>query len=190
MHFDCILAACLSCPLMIPFRLFTACASRHSQFFVRDRIHCEPLLARRACLSSLLSWWVLTTLPSPVCVYTEDHSHPSAAVTVPKPRHPLDPWSLCAPVQLWEVSPTITTLRPSLPSLPLPLPSNQPLLPHPSSFHTLPHPPTPILTMQLSHCPAISQHSAGRAHRGLLCVLGDGRRQYTVRAPEKRDVWS
>lgn len=83
-------------------------------------------------------------------------------------------------------APPITTLLPSLPSLPLPLPSNQPLLLHPPSLHTLPHPPTPILTMQLSHCPAISQHSAGRAHRGLLCVLGDGRRQYTVRAPEKK----
>lgn len=56
-------------------------------------------------------------------VYTEDRSNPSAAVTVLKPRHPLDPWSLCAPIQFIERSasplhhhtPSVTAI--SFPSL-------------------------------------------------------------------------
>lgn len=42
------------CPLMIPFWLITTRTSRHRQFFMRDRIHCETLSALRACLSSPL----------------------------------------------------------------------------------------------------------------------------------------
>lgn len=113
---------------------------------------------------------VRTTLLWPDFVYTEDHSHPSAVVTVPKPRHPLDPWSLCAPVQLWEVSPPITTLRPSLPSLLFPLPTNQP----PSSFILLTS--TPFLTHQPPSSPcsyptALPSHSIPQAvHTEAYCV--------------------
>jgi len=35
-----------------------------------------------------------------LCVHRGPQAGPSAAVTVPKPRHLLDPWSLRAPVQL------------------------------------------------------------------------------------------
>lgn len=125
-----------------------------------------------------------------LCV--EDPSHPSAVVTVLKPGHPLDPWSLCAAIQVWEISArthTTTTQCPSLPSLPLfPTSKLAPLPLRPPNFHTLPHPPTPILTMQLSLCPAISQHSAGRAHRSLLWVQGEGSIQ--LEQPKKGDVCS
>lgn len=108
-------------------------------------------------------------------------------VTVSKPGHPVDPWSLSEPVQYRHHTHTHTHLLPivAIPSFPL---SSPPPLFHPPSFHTLPHPPSPILTVQLSHCPAISQHSEGRAHRGLLWGQRDGRRRHTVRATEKADV--
>lgn len=130
--------------------------------------------------------WVQTTLLWPECVYTEDHSHPSTVVTVPKPRHPLDPWSLCAPVQLWEVSPPITTLRPSLPSLPFPLPSNQP----PSSFILLTS--TPFLTHQPPSSPcsyptALPSRSIPQAvHTEAYCVCA-GRRQKAVYSQSTRE---
>ena len=98
---------------------------------MRDGTHWETLI--RPVLS--LRWGLLSTLRSPVCVYTGGPSStPSAAVTVPKPGHPLDPWSLCAPVQSWKISlplahthtyththsHTHTSLLPSLPSPSLP----------------------------------------------------------------------
>lgn len=114
--------------------------------------------------------WVLTITTLPVHRAT---SAPSLTVTVPKPRHPLDPRSLSAPVQYWKISPPITTLLPSsLPSLPLPLPlpQNQPLpvfiLRAPTPFLTLQPPSSPC-----SYPTALPSRSIPRAvHTEAYCV--------------------
>lgn len=117
-------------------------------------------------------------LVTSLSVYTADHNHPSSAVTVSKPRHPLDPWSLYALVQSWKISPP-PSLLPSPPPLPLPLPSAPTPL-HPATFHTLPQPPPPpILTMQLSPLPChLTAFRGPCTQRPIVCA--GRRRQYTV----------
>lgn len=125
----------------------------------------------------------------------EDQSHPCSVVTLLEPGHPLDPWSLCAAHTVSErergnPSPPThhhlrsSTYRPPSPHRPVSLvaiSSRPPKLTPPSPpVHTLPRPPTPILTMQLSLCPAISQHSAGPCTQ--KPIVSAGRRQHTVRA--------
>lgn len=79
-----------------------------------------------------------------LCV--KDHSHPSAVVTVLKPGHPVDPWSLCAAIQFWEISThTHTPPPPSVPHCHL-FPSSLPLNRPPSPFVLLTS--TPFLTHQ------------------------------------------
>lgn len=105
-------------------------------------------------------------------MYTEGLSRSSALVSVQKPGHPAGPWSLCAPGTVTEGQPPASP--PSIhPCYVFPLAPSPPSVLTSTPFLT--HQP-PVLTTQLSHCPAISQHSEGRAHRSLLCVQGDGRR--------------
>lgn len=123
--------------------------------------------------------WVLTTLRW--CVHR------------PRPLvccgHRAETWTPCRPLE-----PLCTVIGGQAPALPpsvhrcnvFPFAFLHSRPPSPSSVQTstpfLPHQP-PILTTQLSHCPAISQHSEGPAHRSLLCVQGDGRRH-------RRERWS
>lgn len=185
MHFDCILAACLSCPLMIPFRLITACASRHSQFFVRDRVHCEPLLALRACLSSLLSQVGADYPPiTSLCVHRGPQpplccGHCAETQT---PSRPLEPLCACTVVRgqpPHHHPPSVTAISSPSPTLkPTPPPSSF-QLPHPSS-PTNPHPHHAAIPLP---CHLAAFHGPC-TQRPIVCA---GRRQKAVYSQSTRE---
>lgn len=114
----------------------------------------------------------MTTFLLPGCVYTEDLSRSSALVTMQKPGHLVDPWSLCAPGTVIgdpPPPPRITALHPSLLCLPFCLPF-APVSPLRPNFHTLPHPPTPLSSPR-SYPTALPSRSIPKAvHTEAYCV--------------------
>lgn len=115
--------------------------------------------------------WVLTTFLLPGCVYTEDLTRSSALVTMQKPGHPVDPWSLCAPSTVigGHPPPPITALHPSLLCLPfcLPFAPSRPSILTSTPFLT--HQPPP--SSPRSYPTALPSHSIPKAvHTEAYCV--------------------
>ncbi|XP_054602073.1 protein CBFA2T2-like [Nothobranchius furzeri] len=126
------------------------------------------------------------------CWFPSRHTSAQKPTAATLKRHGEETWTPCRPLEPLCTRTVERSAPPSLPPLHLPLsPSTPPAssflssqLPHPSS------PPTPVLTMQLSHWPAISQHSSRPCtQRPIVCA---GRRQKPLhsRAPGETVVES